>query len=145
MKKTIKEIATELNVSEQSIYDKIKKIDGFKSSYVVKDKNGMKVNDDGFKKLKNYYFQEDDEDTKYDYFKNESINSFLLKQLEEKDKQLIVKDEQISKLSDLLDHSQQLQLQASKDNQDLKEKLNESVEINDEHEKVSFWSRLFHR
>lgn len=174
MKKTIKEIADELDVSYQAVSKKISSIDNFKSKYVTRDnKNRMVINEQGFKVLSSYYkelpdepMQKNAEDVNTDT-PRETISPYSIldsqlkakdKQLKEKDQQLKAKDKQINKLSDLLDHSQQLQLQTTKDNQSLKEQLNLFLENNSddtkenkdeikekEQPKKSFFNKIFHR
>lgn len=110
--KTIREVAEQQSVSKQTVR---KKMDNeFRRNYVSKEGNKLLISEDGVTKLikrlnevgdgtKNHNSQTQIENRK----RNSRMQtaSFAILQ-----KQLVVKDEQISKLTRLLDQSQQLQL-----------------------------------
>lgn len=140
MLKTISEISKELEVTNQAIRKKINKIDGFKDQYVTKnDSNFMAINEYGLKILRKEFelnkdTNQEKKEKKYTIKnkikeeKNENDEvpySFFINQLKEKDEQLHQKDKQINDLSNLLDHSQQLQLNDSQENQELKKRIQE--------------------
>lgn len=177
MLKTISEISKELEVTNQAVRKKINKIDGFKDQYVTKnDSNFMVVNEYGLiilkkeflvnqdqtqsqkqeKKEKKYTIKNKIKKEKND--KDEIPYSFFLSQLKEKDEQLQQKDKQINDLSNLLDHSQQLQLNDSQENQALKKRIQELggyLEYSDDDNqkekdvqtanKKGFFAKLFHK
>ena len=123
--KTIKELAEELGVSKTAINKKVS--DENRKLWFSKIGNKFVINETGQKAIKSMFFNENEnsnqqlvgEKTKTETHKNANqvpeleVLSLLEQQLNQKDMQLQEKDEQIKQMQKLLDHQQQLTLQAN--------------------------------
>ena len=133
--KTIKELAEELGVSKTAINKKVS--DKNRKLWFSKIGNKFVINETGQKAIKSMFFNENEnsnqqlvgEKTKTETHKNANqvpeleVLSLLEQQLNQKDMQLQEKDEQIKQMQKLLDHQQQLTLQANQQIEKLQEQL----------------------
>ncbi|OEI38617.1 DUF536 domain-containing protein [Escherichia coli] len=133
--KTIKELAVELGVSKTAINKKVS--DENRKLWFSKIGNKFVINETGQKAIKSMFFNENEnsnqqlvgEKTKTENHKNANqvpeleVLSLLEQQLNQKDMQLQEKDEQIKQMQKLLDHQQQLTLQANQQIEKLQEQL----------------------
>ncbi|HCI1547395.1 TPA: DUF536 domain-containing protein [Enterococcus faecium] len=133
--KTIKELAEELGVSKTAINKKVS--DENRKLWFSKIGNKFVINETGQKAIKSMFFNENEnsnqqlvgEKTKTENRKNANqvpeleVLSLLEQQLNQKDMQLQEKDEQIKQMQKLLDHQQQLTLQANQQIEKLQEQL----------------------
>ena len=133
--KTIKELAEELGVSKTAINKKVS--DDNRKLWFSKIGNKFVINETGQKAIKSMFFNENEnsnqqlvgEKTKTENHKNANqvpeleVLSLLEQQLNQKDMQLQEKDEQIKQMQKLLDHQQQLTLQANQQIEKLQEQL----------------------
>ncbi|AZQ19186.1 TPA: DUF536 domain-containing protein [Enterococcus faecium] len=133
--KTIKELAEELGVSKTAINKKVS--DENRKLWFSKIGNKFVINETGQKAIKSMFFNENEnsnqqlvgEKTKTENHKNANqvpeleVLSLLEQQLNQKDMQLQEKDEQIKQMQKLLDHQQQLTLQANQQIEKLQEQL----------------------
>ncbi|HCI1201207.1 TPA: DUF536 domain-containing protein [Enterococcus faecium] len=133
--KTIKELAEELGVSKTAINKKVS--DENRKLWFSKIGNKFVINETGQKTIKSMFFNENEnsnqqlvgEKTKTENHKNANqvpeleVLSLLEQQLNQKDMQLQEKDEQIKQMQKLLDHQQQLTLQANQQIEKLQEQL----------------------
>ena len=133
--KTIKELAEELGVSKTAINKKVS--DENRKLWFSKIGNKFVINETGQKAIKSMFFNENEnsnqqlvgEKTKTETHKNANqvpeleVLSLLEQQLNQKDMQLQEKDEQIKQMQKLLDHQQQLTLQANQQIEKLQEQL----------------------
>ena len=133
--KTIKELAEELGVSKTAINKKVS--DENRKLWFSKIGNKFVINETGQKAIKSMFFNENEnsnqqlvgEKTKTENHKNANqvpeleVLSLLEQQLNQKDMQLQAKDEQIKQMQKLLDHQQQLTLQANQQIEKLQEQL----------------------
>ena len=133
--KTIKELAEELGVSKTAINKKVS--DENRKLWFSKIGNKFVINETGQKAIKSMFFNENEnsnqqlvgEKTKTETHKNANqvpeleVLSLLEQQLNQKDMQLQKKDEQIKQMQKLLDHQQQLTLQANQQIEKLQEQL----------------------
>ncbi|XTY08417.1 DUF536 domain-containing protein (plasmid) [Enterococcus faecium] len=133
--KTIKELAEELGVSKTAINKKVS--DKNRKLWFAKNGNKFVINETGQKAIKSMFFNENEnsnqqlvgEKTKTETHKNANqvpeleVLSLLEQQLNQKDMQLQEKDEQIKQMQKLLDHQQQLTLQANQQIEKLQEQL----------------------
>ncbi|HBL3392592.1 DUF536 domain-containing protein (plasmid) [Enterococcus faecium] len=133
--KTIKELAEELGVSKTAINKKVS--DENRKLWFSKTGNKFVINETGQKAIKSMFFNENEnsnqqlvgEKTKTETHKNANqvpeleVLSLLEQQLNQKDMQLQEKDEQIKQMQKLLDHQQQLTLQANQQIEKLQEQL----------------------
>ncbi len=133
--KTIKELAEELGVSKTAINKKVS--DENRKLWFSKIGNKFVINETGQKAIKSIFFNENEnsnqqlvgEKTKTENHKNANqvpeleVLSLLEQQLNQKDMQLQEKDEQIKQMQKLLDHQQQLTLQANQQIEKLQEQL----------------------
>ncbi|MCU2045609.1 DUF536 domain-containing protein [Enterococcus faecium] len=133
--KTIKELAEELGVSKTAINKKVS--DENRKLWFSKIGNKFVINETGQKAIKSMFFNENEnsnqqlvgEKTKTETHKNANqvpeleVLSLLEQQNHQKDMQLQEKDEQIKQMQKLLDHQQQLTLQANQQIEKLQEQL----------------------
>ncbi|HII4106155.1 TPA: DUF536 domain-containing protein [Enterococcus faecium] len=133
--KTIKELAEELGVSKTAINKKVS--DENRKLWFSKIGNKFVINETGQNAIKSMFFNENEnsnqqlvgEKTKTENHKNANqvpeleVLSLLEQQLNQKDMQLQEKDEQIKQMQKLLDHQQQLTLQANQQIEKLQEQL----------------------
>ncbi|HBK6879711.1 TPA: DUF536 domain-containing protein [Enterococcus faecium] len=133
--KTIKELAEELGVSKTAINKKVS--DENRKLWFSKIGNKFVINETGQEAIKSMFFNENEnsnqqlvgEKTKTENHKNANqvpeleVLSLLEQQLNQKDMQLQEKDEQIKQMQKLLDHQQQLTLQANQQIEKLQEQL----------------------
>jgi len=132
MMKSIKEMADMLDVSKMTVSRYIKTIG---ATEVAKDGQTLLYDDavvtlviNGLSKNKKQYTVTIDDavDFKVEYIKNlEESNNFLKKELEDKNKQLMSKDDQIESLQTILNQQQQLLLYEQQKNTKL---LEENIE-----------------
>jgi len=113
--KTLKQLADELGVDKQKLYRFVKKNCISEVHKEVLQSTSPKLYDEAAQELikqafeKKELHQEVHHEAHQNYI-NDAVFDALLKQLEEKDKQLAAKDEQIQKLQQLVDQEQQLRL-----------------------------------
>ena len=133
--KTIKELAEELGVSKTAINKKVS--DENRKLWFSKIGNKFVINETGQKALKSMFFHDNEnsnqqlvgETTTPETHTNANqvpeleVLSLLEQQLNQKDMQLQEKDEQIKQMQKLLDHQQQLTLQANQQIEKLQEQL----------------------
>ena len=133
--KTIKELAEELGVSKTAINKKVS--DKNRKLWFAKNGNKFVINETGQKAIKSMFLVDNanlnrklvGEKSKTKNHKNTNqvselkLLSFLEKQLNRKDIQLQEKDNQIKQMQKLLDHQQQLTLQANQQIEKLQEQL----------------------
>ncbi|WP_413594223.1 DUF536 domain-containing protein, partial [Enterococcus faecium] len=125
----------ELGVSKTAINKKVS--DENRKLWFSKIGNKFVINETGQKAIKSMFFNENEnsnqqlvgEKTKTENHKNANqvpeleVLSLLEQQLNQKDMQLQEKDEQIKQMQKLLDHQQQLTLQANQQIEKLQEQL----------------------
>ncbi|HBH6252696.1 TPA: DUF536 domain-containing protein, partial [Enterococcus faecium] len=128
-------LAEELGVSKTAINKKVS--DENRKLWFSKIGNKFVINETGQKAIKSMFFNENEnsnqqlvgEKTKTENHKNANqvpeleVLSLLEQQLNQKDMQLQEKDEQIKQMQKLLDHQQQLTLQANQQIEKLQEQL----------------------
>lgn len=126
--KTIKQIADELNISKQKVfrYIKSKKINVSKSGSVIQ-LNEMQENI-----IKSHFLMNNRINETVQNHINDTVYDTLLKQLEEKDKQ-------IQSLLEKLDQEQKLHLATIQDKQQLQ------IELKEEKENKSIFSKIFRK
>ena len=160
MEKTIKQLADELQIKKHIVKYKVQKLSG---EYVEKRNGIFYINDDGQKLIKDSLGVESKK-TSGEYPENnpEKTDNYysvdiLLKELEEKNKQIEVLHDMFKQQQKLLDQQQVLTLQANKKIEQLElqqeekedgveqqiQGLKSELEVNKEEVKKGFWQRLF--
>lgn len=136
---TVKELAdlckVHYNTMRKWLADnKIKKADkAVNSPYLITD--------DVVNKAKKHFLNEDLKSEE----KEEKINSILIQQITQKDKQIVKQQEQIEHLQKLLENQQILTLKAQEKVQLLesKEESKEKIIVESKEESKNFWQKLF--
>lgn len=160
MEKTIKQLADELQIKKHIVKYKVQKLSG---EYVEKRNGILYINDDGQKLIKDSLGEEskkisgeyqDNNPEKTDNYYSIDI---LLKELEEKNKQIEVLHDMFKQQQKLLDQQQVLTLQANKKIEQLELQQEEKetdveqqihgvkseLKVTKEDVKKRFWQRLF--
>lgn len=136
---TVKELANLCNVHYNTMRkwladNKIKKADkAVNSPYLITD--------DVVNKAKKHFLNEDLKSEE----KEEKIDSILIQQITQKDKQIVKQQEQIEHLQKLLENQQILTLKAQEKVQLLesKEESKEKIIVESKEESKNFWQKLF--
>lgn len=117
--KTILEISNELGITRQAVQKKLTK--EFRSKYVKKRQGKLYINDDGVAAIKSRYnrFYSSSDNQKQPKVKPDENELLLRLQLEKK-------DEQIDRLTTLLDQQQKLQLDMQRKYDRLQLKLDDN-------------------
>ena len=132
---TVKELADLCNVHYNTmrkwlVDNKIKKSDeAVNSTYLITD--------DVVNKAKKHFLNEDLKSEE----KEEKIDSILIQQITQKDKQIVKQQEQIEHLQKLLENQQILTLKAQEKVQLLESK--EKIIVESKEESKNFWQKLF--
>ncbi len=132
---TVKELADLCNVHYNTmrkwlVDNKIKKSDeAVNSPYLITD--------DVVNKAKKHFLNEDLKSEE----KEEKIDSILIQQITQKDKQIVKQQEQIEHLQKLLENQQILTLKAQEKVQLLESK--EKIIVESKEESKNFWQKLF--
>ena len=108
--KTVKQLAEELNVSVQTIYNYLNQID--KRKYISKLKNVTYINTSGVEIIKDLYIKNNPE---YDLLDAETLSKglkadyieLLKEQIRTKDEQIKIKDDQINNLTETIKAQQE--------------------------------------
>lgn len=126
--KTLKEIADELGIDKQKVYRYVKKNH---ISEVLQSASVKQYDEVAQKQIKQHFLENNHINETHQNHINDTVFDALLKQLEEKDKQ-------IETLQRLLDQEQQL----NAFNQQKIEMLEQKEEVETDEEKKSWWDRF---
>lgn len=142
MGKTVRQVSQELGISKPAITQRMNAIKSFRSNYTHKVGNHLEINEKGVALLSNYNNENHqfktisgkqmcNENSKNGKNSKQVDITYLMRQIEVKDKQMDNLQKSLDKQQTLLNQQQQLQLTTVTENRKLKErvqKLNNLIE-----------------